>query len=137
MYKLFSCLLVTLLLVACVSDNNEKAAEEDAKIAEQHKLTTNGSKKDSINSSNFNEAIRPVEALIISRIFDSENFTVTEGIQTQVYGLKWNLAEEDAFIQMPNIMLQEPMPFDFSIEMTDPLEPCGDQMLAVFSYSAK
>lgn len=135
MLKIFPCLLMCLLLFACVSDSSEQAAEEDAKIAEQNKLTAEGS-KNATDLPKTVENAEAVEALIISRTFDAENSTVTEGIQTQVYGLGWNFGGEDDFVEVTEILLKEPLPFDFSITMTDPLEPCGDQMAATFSYVA-
>ncbi len=135
MLRIFPCLLMTLLLFACVSDSSETAATEDAKIAEQNKLTTEGSKNTTDQPKTVENA-EAIEGLIISRTFDAENFTVTEGVQTHVYGLEWRLVGADEFIKITEILLQEPLPFDFSIEMTDPLEPCGDQTATTFSYTA-
>lgn len=135
MLKIFPCLLICFFLFACVSDSSEQAAEEDAKIAEQNKLTIDGA-KNTTDQPRTVENAETVEALVISRTFDAENFVVSEGVQTQVYGLEWDFGAEDEFIKITEILLKESLPFDFSIVMTDPLEPCGDQMSVTFTYTA-
>ncbi|MFK7906338.1 MAG: hypothetical protein AB8B69_14500, partial [Chitinophagales bacterium] len=82
------------------------------------------------------ENAQPIPALLVNMTFDNENATVTEGIQTSVYGLDWQLPALDTDLIISEIVLQEPLPFDFSMEFRQPLEPCGDEFSVVFNYVA-
>ena len=128
-----SFLIAILLLVACVSDGSE--SDSNTTLDEKNQLTANGSKTND-EQPPLGDSTPKVAAMLISRTFDNENFTVEEGIQTSIYGLKWNLTSNEVALSISEILLKEPLPFGFSIELTDPLEPCGDQSSATFSYNA-
>ncbi|MFK7905620.1 MAG: hypothetical protein AB8B69_10870, partial [Chitinophagales bacterium] len=131
MLKILPSFLVALFfLVACVSDS------EDTSTEEKNQLTIKSSSKVAIDLPKTVENAQPIPALLVNMTFDNENATVTEGIQTSVYGLDWQLPALDTDLIINEIVLQEPLPFDFSMEFRQPLEPCGDEFSVVFNYVA-
>ncbi|MEZ4885889.1 MAG: hypothetical protein R3E32_14240 [Chitinophagales bacterium] len=134
MFRFFSCFLIAFSLVACMSDSNDTTATSDAETAKQLAITNTETTTDQPITP---ESAQPVAAMLINMTFDAENFTVKEGLQTSIYGLEWQLAvAEDTNLSISEIVLKEALPFDFSMELTDPLEPCGDQVAVKFSYTA-
>lgn len=132
-FQFFSCFVFAWLLVSCVGESSENSSETN-----KNALTPPSKVKTAIDLPKTVENASSTPALLISRTFDEENFTLEEGVLTAVYALEWKLVGEEVDLGISAIVLKEAMPFDFTMTWIDPLEACEDfdVSTATFSYVA-
>ncbi len=132
-FQFFSCFLFAWLLVSCVGESSENSSETN-----KNALTPPSKIKTAIDLPKTVENATSTPALLISRTFDEENFTLEEGVLTVVYALEWKLLGEEVDLGISAIVLKKAMPFDFTMTWTDPLDPCEDfdTSTAIFRYVA-
>ena len=129
-FRFFFCFLFAWFLVSCSGESTETPSETN-----KNSLTTPPSKTNTDLPKTV-EIASPTPALLVSRTFDEENYTVSNDSLTTIYALEWELIGGDVELGISEIALKEALPFDFTIEWMDPLVPCEYENSAKFSYSA-